>query len=201
MTTHSHSLRGRADEGLGERPDPRSVAVAYVGLVGVALAVGFAAAVSLNWILIAATSFALAGLLHTGRAYLELSRQRRVADDWLRLVTTCASTSRYAWRAEELTSGRERRALARSLRRVVGEVNGRLLPGGVPINRSGLRPHVSDLCRLAVELEDTLNSATPAGILLVHELLTNPKSPLYARDRASELPQAISTILATLRAV
>ncbi len=148
--------------------------------------------------MIVAISLALAGLLHAGRAAVELSRRRQIADGWLRSVRGCAPTSRYAWRAVELTSQRERRTLARSLRRVVGEVNGRLLPGAVPINRFGLRPHVSHLQQLARALDDTSSPVSPAGILFVRDLFTNPSSPLYARDRAGEVPQTVATILASL---
>ena len=169
-----------------------------MALAAVAVTVGVAAPLSLDWTLIAAVSLALAGLLHTGRAAVALSRQRQVADSWLRTLRHCAPTSRYAWRAGELTSERERRILARSLRRVVGEVEGRLYPGAVPINRFGLRPYVRDLRRLAIALQDTRGAVTPAGILLVHDLFTNPVSPLYNREAADQLTPTISTILATL---
>lgn len=174
------------------------VGAVYLALAAVALAAGFGAALSLDWTLTAAVSLTLAGLLHAGRASVELTRQRQIADNYLRTMRHCAPTSRYAWRADELTSERGRRALARSLRRVVGEVNGRLLPGAVPINRYGLRPHVGDLLRLARALADTRTRVTPAGILLVHDLFTSPAGPLYVRDRAGEVPQTIATILASL---
>ena len=71
------------------------------------------------------------------------------------------------WRAAELTSTRERRRYARSLRSVVKELDGKHLPGAVPLNRRGLRPYAAALAALAERLGDLSQPVTPRSMLLV----------------------------------
>jgi hypothetical protein len=198
MTYRTHSTHGALAARVHERPRPLTIGVAYLALSACALAAGLVASAPLDWTLTGAVSFALAGSLGAGRAARELSRRRRVADAWLLRHPLGDPIQQHAWRADELTSRRERRALARSLWTVIGEVDGRLLPGPVPINRVGLRPYLGDLRLLAGTLDDRETTVRPGGILLVHDLLTSPGSPLYPGQRVSELPVKVSASLDAL---
>ena len=82
-------------------------------------------------------------------------------------------------RADALTSARERRLLAGSLRSIVRELGSPpMRRSTVPLNRKALTPHADELRALAERLDDLDRPVSPAGILEVEELLTSPGSPL-----------------------
>ena len=84
------------------------------------------------------------------RAWLERRRARAEADYWI----AHGFASRYPWRVAELTTFRERRACARSLRGVLGELCGAKLPGAAPLRVASLRPHVVLLEQIEARLLD-----------------------------------------------
>lgn len=193
----SHALR--LDRGVADGPPrPLPVVVAYLPLGLGALGIGFAAGLAWPELLIAPISFVLAGVLQGVRRWLELIRRRRAADQWLR--HGMAPLPLHRWRAAELVSVRERRLLARSLDEVVHELKSRTCSSAVPLNRMGLRPHEAEIAALAERLADLARPVSPTGILLVHDLLTRSKSPLYGigREGADQLPQAVDRILVAL---
>ena len=101
-------------------------------------------------------------------------------------------------RAAELTSLRNRRALARSLERAARELEGRVLPSAVPLNRAGARPHLDLVRALAARLR-AAEPVSARGVLLVQALLTDGyESPLYNRERADELRPALEHCLSAL---
>ncbi len=103
------------------------------------------------------------------------------------------------WREAELTSERKRKALARSLRHVVRELEGGVLPGAVPLNRFAARPHVDLIRALAERLAALERTVTAQGMLLAHDFVTDGfGSPLYARERAAELESTVQRCLAAL---
>jgi hypothetical protein len=109
------------------------------------------------------------------RAWLRLRRARREADYWIEH----GFGSRFPWRVAELTSDRERRAAARALAGVIGEVRGAKMPGATPIRRVALRPHLARLDELERRLRDG-EPVTASGMLAVDELLTRGDSCLFA---------------------
>jgi hypothetical protein len=118
------------------------------------------------------------------RAWLERRRARAEADHWIRH----GFESRYPWRVAELTSSRERRACAKSLRSVLDELSGAKLPGATPLRTAALRPHIAALEQLELRLLDSA-PVSAAGMLAVNELLTSPGSCFFAPsdDVASSL--------------
>lgn len=115
------------------------------------------------------------------RGWLQRRRARRDADYWI----AHGFEARYPWRVSELTCERERKACARALRGVVGELRGRQLPGAAPLRRAALRPYVARL----EEIEARLRDGAPVsayGMLAVNELLTSPASCLFADGDAVE---------------
>ena len=142
------------------------------------------------------------GQAQGARGWRARARARHDADAWLR-----ASAGRfdnhpaYAWRTAQLTSPRERRLLARSLHAVVQDVR---KPRGLspsPINRRGLAPQADAIEELSQRLADLERPVTAAGILLVHDLLTNGGSPLYLHGRVADLRKTLSRIRTTLEAL
>jgi hypothetical protein len=122
-------------------------------------------------------------------------RLRKEADSWI----AAGFAPRFRWRVEELTSRRERRSLARSVRGVVADLSPRRLPGPVPVNRVALRPHVELLLALAERLADVDRPVTAAGIVEVRRLLTDPDGPLYTRepcDVERELARVLERLVA-----
>jgi hypothetical protein len=109
------------------------------------------------------------------RAWLDRRRLRHDADYWI----GHGFESRYPWRVVELTSERERKQCARSVRSVIGELDGSKLPGATPLRRAALRPY----SELFVALEARLLAPEPvsaAGMLGLNDLLTSPGSCLFA---------------------
>jgi hypothetical protein len=121
----------------------------------------------------------VAGPLGRVRRAWDHHRTRSRADEW---IARGHDNPRawYGWRLAELTSVRERRLLAGSLRGLVEDLSPRALPGAVPLRRAAVRPHVGLLHALAGRLDDLELPVRAAGVLLVHRLLTSPGSPLYA---------------------
>lgn len=102
------------------------------------------------------------------------------------------------WREAELTSERHRKVLARSLRFVIRELEGRVLPGPVPLNRA-VRSHVESIRALAERLAALERPVTAQGILLVEDFVTDGfGSPLYVPERAADLEPSIEHCLAAL---
>jgi hypothetical protein len=108
-------------------------------------------------------------------------RQRRRDADRRIVESVGPPPGDVAWRAAELTSTRERKLLARSLRGVVIEVSNMSLPGVSPLNRVALRPHTRELKALADRLADLDTPVDAAGVIRIQRLLTDPDGPLYAR--------------------
>ncbi len=108
------------------------------------------------------------------RAWLERRRARAEADYWIRH----GFDSRFQWRVDELTTERERKLCARSLRGVLGELDGTKLPGAAPLRTSQLRPHRALLEQLVARLLDE-SPVSALGMLAVNELLTSPASCLF----------------------
>jgi hypothetical protein len=117
----------------------------------------------------------MAAVAHHPRVWLERRRARRQADYWI----AHGFESRCAWRVAELTSERERKASARSLAIVIGELHGRKLPGAAPLQQAALRPWLELLERIHRRLLDG-RPVTGIGMLAVQTLLTSPDSCLYA---------------------
>ncbi len=103
-------------------------------------------------------------------------------------------TARYT----EVVSTRKRKSLARSLEGVVRSLDPKRLPGASPLNRRGLWLYMPEIRTLATRVADLKRPASPHGLRLVHNLLTDGGSPLYDRDRIDELPATIGHILEAL---
>ncbi len=125
------------------------------------------------------------------RAWLERRRARSTADYWI----GHGFESRYPWRVAELTSARERKLCARSLRGVLGELAGTKLPGAAPLSARSLRPHVALLETIERRLLDDA-PVTAIGMLAVNELLTSPGSCLFTAtdDAGSSLPAVLDKL-------
>lgn len=104
-----------------------------------------------------------------------------------------------AWRTAELTSSRERRMLARSLRGVVADANAPLWAfSASPLNRRGLVPYVQEIQALADRVGDLEEPVAAAGIVLVRDLLSDGGSPLYTGGSVADLPSTLSRIQSAL---
>jgi hypothetical protein len=153
--------------------------------------------------LVIAAGFALLACIRGALRANKLSALRRIADGLLRTgVRLNPHSPLLTWRAAELTSDRNRRILSRSLGRVIRELDGRTLPGPSPLNCAGARPHLGLIRRLRERLSDLDRPVEARGVVCVQDLLTDGfASPLYARERISELPGALEHCLAELDGV
>ena len=146
----------------------------------------------------AALSAGAFGVYQLVRALRHLLRQRRVADDWLRSATGQFVPPPYAWRAEQLTSPRERRTLARTLRLIEQSAYERPVGRLRPLNLSAVRANRESVEVLAETLESVEQPVTPAGMLRVVDLVTDGAGPLWGTTRDATLGDAIAATLAIL---
>ena len=187
----------------GRRVLPLSAArrgVAYLVLAALVTAGGFAGGLAWRLTVALGAGLAAVGFSQFGRARLELVRRRRAADALLRTgVKIHPHSELLSWRAAQLTSPRNRRTLARSLNRIVGELERPSLVSPVPLNRRSLKPHVSLIRLLAERLAQFERPVTAQGMVLVEELLTDGyTSPLYLGGEAEDPAIAVNRCLAAL---
>ena len=172
-----------------------------VGCVAAAAVVGGLAWAGLapdRWLLVAAASAAIFGVLQFVRAQRLLSKQRRVADAWLRSATGGFVPPAYSWRAEQLCSPRERRLLARTLRGVGQMAFERPRGRRQPLYLPAVREHRESVDLLAETLERVEEPVTPAGMLRVVDLIVDGAGPLWGTTRDATLRDAISKTIAIL---
>jgi hypothetical protein len=106
-----------------------------------------------------------------------------------------------AWRVAELTSVRERRTLARSLRGIVTEATSRHpMVSASPLNRRRLAPYAGLIDRVEGRVADFERPISAAGVVLLRDLLTDGASPLYLGGDVTELPDALRQIESLLEA-
>ena len=131
--------------------------------------------------------------------WVERSRRRRTADEWLLWgAVPRPSSELLSWRAGELTSPRLRSTLAHSLRRIERETRGRTVPGAVPLNKRGLRSNLHLVRALQERLGDLDRPVSARGVLIVDRLLTEPGSPLYSPVPTEALAETLSEALAAM---
>ncbi len=180
------------------RPTQAALPFAAVGLVPLALAAG----ALLPWSagLVVAAGCVLLSLVRGSLALLDLSNLRSAADDLLRAGARAHPQSALlSWRSAELTSERNRKINARSLRAIARELDGSSLPSTVPLNRAGSRPYAGAIRVLSDRLDDFHRGVSARGVLLVQDLLTDGTgSPLYVTARGSELRATLERCLTAL---
>ena len=146
------------------------------------LGVGLAGGMSGTLLLVTPISLALLGVILAVQRWLDQYKTRSSADAWIARGYD-SPRSRYGWRVAELTSRRERRALARSLRRTVEEIEQPSRWAAIPLDVAALRPCRGLLEALADRLDDTSLPVSACGALAVERLLTDgATSPLYGTD-------------------
>ncbi|HEX5558217.1 MAG TPA: hypothetical protein VFX13_11420 [Gaiellales bacterium] len=147
-----------------------------------------------------AASAVLCALVRIGVEHERIERRRERADGWL--ATRCGhqpDDEMLLARLDELRDPRLRRTLARSLRRVAGDVSSFGRPTTpAQHNRRTLRPHVEQIHRLADRLDDRTRPANPRGMAMAYRLITMGAGPLYNSSRAQELPAHLNATLGAL---
>jgi hypothetical protein len=149
-------------------------------------------------LLLAAAALAVSGILEGGQRLAARRRRRAEADAWI-LQAGGAFADRRAWRVAELTSPKERRALARSLRGVRLDSTRAPVVGAAAVNRAQMHPHARELEELAERVGDLENPISAYGVLRLRWLLTSPGSPVYAPSwPRGETASELSSIRASL---
>jgi len=174
---------------------PAALLVLAAG-VGAAIAAGL---VPGRWLGLAVVVAGVAGVYELVRALVILQRRRRAADDWLRTATGDFVAAPYAWRARQLTSPRERRTLARTLRLLVREAFERPVGWRRPLPLPAVREHRDEVLLLASRLEHVEEPVTPAGMLRVVDLVTDGAGPLWTTTKDDALGDAIAKTMTLLR--
>lgn len=102
-------------------------------------------------------------------------------------------------RSTELTSDHTRRAVARVVEGIARDVEGRALPGPVPVSRKAIAPLAPRLHALAATLRAVDHPVGARGVALLQEALAEIESPFYEPALAAELPALLAVIEAALR--
>ncbi len=125
------------------------------------------------------------------------ARRRALADAWLAWGAVPREESGLLGpRADELTSAKSRRALARVCRRYVAEIRDPPCRA-YAVNRVALRQHAPRLARLGVRVGDLSKPVSARSILLAREVVDG-NGPLFNRARAEELGPALRRALRAL---
>ena len=171
--------------------------VATFGLAAATLfAAGVAGGLHGNLLLVTPISVALLGCVLAVQRWGERYKLRASADAWIARGYVSAR-SRYSWRIEELTSRRERKTLAVTLRLLVDEIGRGGPPGPLPLDKVALRPNSFALDAIANRLDDTSRHVSAAGVLAVRRLITDgATSPLYhpSSDVGSRLAEILDSL-------
>jgi hypothetical protein len=138
-----------------------------------------------------------AGVVAGIRARWQRARQRALADAWLAWGAVPRDESGLLGpRADELTSAKNRRALARVCRRYVAEIRDPPCRA-YAVNRVALREHVGSLAGLGGRLGDLSKPVSAHSILLAREVVDG-NGPLFNRSRAGELGPTLKRALSAL---
>jgi hypothetical protein len=140
-----------------------------------------------------ASVFLLAGGVRVVEEELRLRRLRAAADRQLLRGVAKPYSEFISWRAVELAGAHWRRRVERPLRRLVRDLERRTLPGASPVNRVAGRRHLEGLREILDRLEDPAPVGA-RGVVLAHDFLTSPGSPLYARERESAFARTLREI-------
>ena len=178
-------------EPVGPPPAAITPVVLLVGVSCLVLGLTVVAGLSGDALLVAPISLALLGVVLAIRRWDERRQLCAAADAWIAFGDAGSAGLSYGWRIDELTSRRERRLLARTVRSIVPEISPSRLPGASPLNRVALRPYRSELRAVADRLDNLDRPVSPAGILAVRRLLTGPESVLYARPANDDRPDRV----------
>jgi hypothetical protein len=150
------------------------------GFAAVALfGAGAAGGLHGSYLLVTPISVALLGLVLAIQRWDLLRELRASADEWIARGYD-SPHSKYEWRVEELTSARERKTLAGTLRSIVDDLGRGRSSSAVPLDRVGLRPCRPALEAIAARLDDRSSLVSAQGVLAVRRLITDGiTSPLY----------------------
>ncbi len=181
-------------------PRPLQAATPGLAVVGVASALASAGVVDARRAALVAGACLLLAAVRAAVAVHDCSALRRNADALLRTgVRVHPLSALLSWRAAELTSPGNRRIFARSLRRIVRDLERPALSSAVPVNRRTVAPHTDLLRELAGRLAAVQSPVEPVGMVLVEELLTDGfASPLYAAGSDADVGAAVEDCLRSL---
>jgi hypothetical protein len=143
--------------------------------------------------------FAAVALVPVAMAAHDRAVLREHANDLLRAgARVHPDSALLTWREAELTSDGNRKRLARALEQAVAELEGRLLPGPVPLSRAA-RGHGDHIRELADRLAAVDRPVTARGMLLAEDFVTDGfGSPLYVPEHAEALEPTVGRCLAAL---
>jgi hypothetical protein len=175
-----------------DRKPPAFRSGPYLGVAAAVLVLGAAAVVPPRLDLAVGGAIAAIGFLLLAMEWRSAARRRADADALL--ASVAVPPPGLAWRVEELTAPRERRTLARSLRRIVDTLDSPRPMAAVPVSRAAVWPNRQAVVDLADRLAATERPVHPAGIVLVRELITDGlHSPLYD-DNAGRLREQLKAL-------
>ena len=194
------ALERRGSRGLGGARAILAPSLPYLLPLAAAVAASLAGLESTSVFAAVAASAAVCALVRIGVEHERIELRRERADGWL--STRCGEQpddGMLLARLDELCDPRLRRTLARSFRRIAGDVHSFGRPTTpARYNRRTLRLHAEQIRRLADRLDDRTRPVHPRGMAMAYRLITMGAGPLYNSSRAQELPAHLNATLGAL---
>jgi hypothetical protein len=194
------ALGRRGSRGLGGARAILAPSLPYLVPLAAAVAASLAGLESTSVFAAVAASAAVCALVRVGVEHERIELRREHADGWL--SQRCGAQpddGMLLARLDELADPRLRRTLARSFRRIAGDVHSFGRPTTpAQYNRRTLRLHAEQIRRLADRLDDRTRPVHPRGMAMAYRLITMGGGPLYNSGRAPELPVHLNATLGAL---
>jgi hypothetical protein len=140
-------------------------------------------------------ALALLGAIALVRGSRASRARRRVADEVIEILPTDRVPGKLRWRARELTTVRERRRLAGSLRSLLKTAADPFAAArsAVPLNRRAILRQQRALEEIAGALTDLRRPVSPRVVVQLRRLLQDGEaSPLYSPEHAEELASRLA---------
>ena len=179
------SLRSDADRhspaDAGELPSPLRSAGPYAVILAATPLMVAGGAITRQWAVALAAASVLAGAGSSLWGWMQRVMLCDLADRWIATGAGAPPADAVVTqRRQELSSARERRMLATSLRRLVAAAQAPpRVSGRVPTDRRTVTAEAALIERLAAHLADVNTPVEARSVALVHMLVSDAGSPLY----------------------
>jgi hypothetical protein len=195
---HTHVARSAPAGGEG-LPRPALAIGPYAVILATAALFGASHVITQRWAVALAAASVLAAAGAALRAWMQRMQLCERADRFIAAGAGAPPTAAVlAARRAELLSTRERRTLATSLRRLVGDAQAPpTMSARIPTDRRAVRAEAAHIERLAARLADVDTPVAPRSVAGVHLLITDPGSPIFRSGRpgGDDLHRCLKQIL------
>ena len=181
MSNHHLKTARWAPAQAGGLPSPLRSTAPYALILAAAPLMAVGGAITRQWAVALAAASVLAGAASSVWCWMQRVMLCDLADRWIATGAGAPPPDAVVrQRRVELSSPRERRMLATSLRRLVAAAQAQpRVSGRVPTDRRTVTAEAALIERLAAHLADVNTPVEARSVALVHMLVSDAGSPLY----------------------